>query len=169
MVVIIGIALPVTEILTSRVSSIVYQSFYVYLYTISIIFVIFVYVVHMRARAVFSLIKTYRKYDQIYNMYSAPTTQIDELPTKKSYFKSAYFAIRFFFVDEKTNNDYSVKKRTTHFGSFYLRVGAITFGIGSMVYSGLEFGQYFEMNSKWFMQRCVVYYSNKKMKAKKKK
>lgn len=60
MIVIIGIALPVTKILTSRVSSIVYQSFYVYLYAISIIFVIFVYVVHIRARAVFSLIKTYR-------------------------------------------------------------------------------------------------------------
>lgn len=35
-----------------------------------------------------------------------------------------------------------------HFGSFYLRVGAISFGIGTMVYSGLEFGQYFELNSK---------------------
>lgn len=31
------------------------------------------------------------------------------------------------------------------FGSFYLRVGAVAFGIGSMVYSGLEFGQYFEL------------------------
>lgn len=30
-------------------------------------------------------------------------------------------------------------------GSFYLRVGAVAFGIGSMVYSGLEFGQYFEL------------------------
>nr|CAD7414142.1 unnamed protein product [Timema poppensis] len=31
------------------------------------------------------------------------------------------------------------------YGSFYLRLGAIAFGIGSMVYSGLEFGQYFEL------------------------
>lgn len=52
------------------------------------------------------------------------------------------------FSDEKTNNDFSVKKRTAHFGSFYLRVGAISFGIGTMVYSGLEFGQYFEINRK---------------------
>lgn len=59
-VVIIGIALPVTEVLTSRIPSMVYQSFYVYLYTVSILFVIFVYTVHMRTRAVFSLIKTYR-------------------------------------------------------------------------------------------------------------
>lgn len=51
-------------------------------------------------------------------------------------------------IDEKTSDDYLVKKRITHFGSFYLRVGAISFGIGTMVYSGLEFGQYFELNRK---------------------
>lgn len=51
-------------------------------------------------------------------------------------------------ISDEKNNDFSVKKRTTHYGSFYLRVGAISFGIGTMVYSGLEFGQYFEMNSK---------------------
>lgn len=59
--VILGIALPVTEVLTSRIPSVVYQSFYVFLYTISILFVVFVYSAHMRTRAVFSLIKTYRK------------------------------------------------------------------------------------------------------------
>lgn len=54
------------------------------------------------------------------------------------------------------------KKRAMQFGSFYLRVGAIAFGIGefyyfesflilyicilgNMVYSGLELGQYFEL------------------------
>lgn len=39
------------------------------------------------------------------------------------------------------------RKRATQFGSFYLRVGAIAFGIGNMVYSGLELGQYFELQS----------------------
>lgn len=58
-----------------------------------------------------------------------------------------------FSTDEK-NNDYSVKKRTTHFGSFYLRVGAISFGIGTMVYSGLEFGQFFELNRKKQLFQC---------------
>lgn len=61
----------------------------------------------------------------------------------------------FFFSDEKTNNDYSVKKRTTHFGSFYLRVGAISFGIGTMVYSGLEFGQYFD-------RKLIVFWNDMK-------
>lgn len=32
-----------------------------------------------------------------------------------------------------------------HCGSFYLRLGAVAFGIGSMIYSGLEFGQFFEL------------------------
>ena len=59
-IVIVGIALPVTEVLTSQIPSMVYQSFYVYLYVVSILFVIFVYTAHMRTRAVFSLIKTYR-------------------------------------------------------------------------------------------------------------
>lgn len=40
-----------------------------------------------------------------------------------------------------------MKKKAPHFGSFYLRIGAIAFGIGTMVYSGLELGQYFELSS----------------------
>jgi len=51
-------------------------------------------------------------------------------------------------TDEKSDAEYHAnKKRAPHFGSFYLRVGAIAFGIGTMVYSGLELGQYFEMNN----------------------
>ena len=33
-----------------------------------------------------------------------------------------------------------------HHGSFYLRIGAVAFGVGSMIYSGLEFAQYFEFD-----------------------
>lgn len=67
-VIIAGIAVPVTEVLTSRIPLLVYQSFYVYLYTVSIFFVIFVYTAHMRTRAVFSLIKNYRKNHSISNI-----------------------------------------------------------------------------------------------------
>lgn len=49
-------------------------------------------------------------------------------------------------LDEKTSG-HPEKKRVPHFGSFYLRIGAIAFGIGTMVYSGLELGQYFELES----------------------
>lgn len=49
------------------------------------------------------------------------------------------------FLDERGGN-VLLKYKATHFGSFYLRIGAIAFAIGTMVYSGLEFGQYFELN-----------------------
>ncbi|XP_055685218.1 proton channel OtopLc isoform X2 [Lutzomyia longipalpis] len=107
LLVVMGIAMPVTEILSSRIPPNFYQGFYVYLYAVSIAFVIFVYASHVRTRAVFSLLKDYH---------------------------------------EKANNTQHIKKRAAHFGSFYLRVGAIAFAIGTMVYSGLEFGQYFELN-----------------------
>lgn len=57
-----GVALPVTEILSSKIPTEVYQGFYIYLYLGSIAFVIFAYLSHMKTRAVFSLIKNYRKY-----------------------------------------------------------------------------------------------------------
>lgn len=41
----------------------------------------------------------------------------------------------------------SHKKRVIKYGSFYLRLGSIGFGIGSMVYSALAFGQYFELKT----------------------
>ncbi|XP_073833011.1 proton channel otopetrin-like a isoform X4 [Musca autumnalis] len=43
----------------------------------------------------------------------------------------------------------SRKRKTTHsdltHGSFFLRVGAIAFGLGAMIYIGLEFGSFFEI------------------------
>lgn len=50
----------------------------------------------------------------------------------------------------------SLKKRIIRYGSFYLRVGAIAFGIGSMVYSGLEFGQYFELKDDDSCQNVMI-------------
>lgn len=62
MVVILGIALPITEILSNRISASVYQGFYVYLYVVSISFVVFIYVSQLRRKAVFTIIKNYRKF-----------------------------------------------------------------------------------------------------------
>jgi Otopetrin len=50
----------------------------------------------------------------------------------------------------------SSKTRVIRYGSFYLRVGAIAFGIGSMVYSGLEFGQYFELKEDSNCQNILI-------------
>ncbi|XP_063913879.1 proton channel OtopLc-like isoform X1 [Zophobas morio] len=43
---------------------------------------------------------------------------------------------------------YGIKKNQhVRYGSFYFRMGVTGFGIGSVIYSGLQFGQYFELSS----------------------
>lgn len=110
---VLGIAFPVTDILTptrAESSKNFYQGFYLFLYTTSVAFVIFVYATHLKNRQLFSIIDTYE-------------------------------------ARSGDKNALSDKKKIIRYGSFYLRVGAIAFGIGSMVYSGLEFGQYFELKN----------------------
>lgn len=62
--VIVGIALPITEILSFRLPTSFYQGFYVYLYSLSILFVIFIYVSHYRTKAVYSIINNYGEFAQ---------------------------------------------------------------------------------------------------------
>lgn len=51
----------------------------------------------------------------------------------------------FFHVEKDKRTSLEISQAKSRLGSFYLRVGAVAFGIGSMVYSGLEIGQYFEL------------------------
>lgn len=102
-----GIAFPVTDVISTKTTPSFYQGFYLYLYVVSVAFVILVYAAHFKNSVVTNLIDQYG--------------------------------------NNIAKEQYSKKKHESRHGSFYLRVGAIAFGIGSMVYSGLEFGQYFEL------------------------
>lgn len=118
---VMGIAFPVTDILSTRAESSknFYQGFYLFLYLGSVAFVIFVYSTHIKNQQLFSIIDNY----------------------------------------EQKSGDVNAlrnKKRIIRYGSFYLRVGAIAFGIGSMVYSGLEFGQYFELKADDSCQNILI-------------
>ncbi|XP_012162834.1 otopetrin-2 isoform X2 [Ceratitis capitata] len=106
--VLMGVCLPITEVISHQIPNYVYQGFYVYLYMGSILFVAFLYATTLRNRTLFNALKNFHE----------------------------------------ENHNVHLKHKVTHFGSFYLRVGAIAFAIGTMVYSGLEFGQYFELNGK---------------------
>ncbi|CAH0759135.1 unnamed protein product [Diatraea saccharalis] len=116
LLVVLGLAFPVTEVIAD-VPDAYYQGFYLYLYLVSVLFVIFQYANIMRQKAVNLIIHTYEdpeKEDK--NGKTSPTEKIK-----------------------------SKEPNLSRYGSFYLRLGAIAFGIGSMVHSGLEFGEYFEM------------------------
>ncbi len=59
--VILGVAFPVTDILSQKAPPSFYQGFYLYLYCGSVAFVVYMYAGHLRTRALFSMIDSYRK------------------------------------------------------------------------------------------------------------
>jgi hypothetical protein len=60
--VVLGIAFPVTEILCYQAPPSFYQGFYLYLYLVSVAFVLFMYTSHLRTNAAFSMIDSYCKF-----------------------------------------------------------------------------------------------------------
>lgn len=61
LIVVLGIALPVTDILSVRGPASFYQGFYLYLYLVSVAFVAYMYVAHVRSRTLFTLLDTFSK------------------------------------------------------------------------------------------------------------
>ncbi|CAH0628946.1 unnamed protein product [Chrysodeixis includens] len=119
LLVVLGLAFPVTEVIAGGVPDGYYQGFYLYLYLVSLIFVVFQYINIMRQKAVKLII----------NDYEENTLKEDR--------------------GKLTPGDKpKPKENISRYGSFYLRLGGIAFGIGSMVYSGLELGEYFEMTDR---------------------
>ncbi|KAK2714063.1 hypothetical protein QYM36_008602 [Artemia franciscana] len=51
------------------------------------------------------------------------------------------------FILNEDRLDKIWEQDSSHYGSFYLRIGAVVFGVGSVIYSWLEFGQYFELKN----------------------
>ncbi|KAK9508456.1 hypothetical protein O3M35_006010 [Rhynocoris fuscipes] len=107
--VILGLILPVTEVLANHVNPAIYQVYYIYLCSISLIYMGWMYSSLVRNRTIVNIINAYRK-------------NADDGIVQ-----------------------YRSRGRLNRYGSFYLRLGAIGFGVGSMVYSGLEFGQVLEL------------------------
>ncbi|KAL1509108.1 hypothetical protein ABEB36_003902 [Hypothenemus hampei] len=119
LLVVLGIAFPITQVISDKVHLFYYQGFYLFLYLGSIAFITYEYVSFVKERAIKEVIK---------NMKDDFAKELD--PNE----------------DLVERGNYS-SKPAKKYGSFFLRLGAIAFGIGSMVYSGLEFGRYFELKT----------------------
>ncbi|XP_049521231.1 proton channel OtopLc isoform X3 [Dermacentor silvarum] len=130
LLVIMGICFPLAEVISKKIPVSFYEGFYLYLYFGSIAFLLYVYVFLLRHDKVNSKLDHLTdsfgdKLRRLLGMRSSRGTNMEIPPTPKK----------------------RVHDATTHAGSFYLRLGAVAFGTGSMIYSGLEFGQFFEMES----------------------
>ncbi|XP_041359049.1 proton channel OtopLc-like [Gigantopelta aegis] len=93
------------------------QGFYIYLFLGSVVFLLFLYVFILRTNSCSLICKKGGQYT---------TTDGNSR--------------------NRLNRNLSFDHSTVHAGSFYLRLGAVAFGIGSMIMSGLSFGEYFESN-----------------------
>ncbi|XP_076176724.1 proton channel OtopLc [Ptiloglossa arizonensis] len=108
LLIVVGIAVPVTASVTERVPQSLNQGFYLYLYLVSVAFVVAMYVIVLRDKAVKTL------------------TQRGEKRRES------------FAFDEK--GDRENVDQMQQYGSFCLRLGAVGFGAGSLVFTGLQIG-----------------------------
>ncbi|XP_012937048.1 proton channel OtopLc [Aplysia californica] len=130
-IVILGAVIPITEIFISDQIDRAFEAFYVYLYTVSVIFLVYVYAYLLRRNRLKSEFLT--------------RTLSRSMSWTKAWAKSW----------ARADNDVKGKLRKRmisldvsnhHTGTFYLRLGVLGFGVGSMIHSGLHFGTFFSVS-----------------------
>ncbi|XP_026271834.2 proton channel OtopLc-like isoform X2 [Frankliniella occidentalis] len=146
LIVVMGIAFPMAEVISTYIPPSFYEGFYLYLYFGSMLFLLYMYAMLLKDKAAASVSNSFKRSKRTKSISSnsdsdsappSPSPHTDtELSTateQERYRAAAYRRQSGQFYHQQ------------HYGSFYLRMGAVAFGIGSMIYSGLEFGQYFEL------------------------
>ncbi|XP_065574222.1 proton channel OtopLc-like isoform X2 [Artemia franciscana] len=137
MLMVMGITFPISEIISPVFTASSYMGFYLYLYTGSILYFVYVFWTLFKSRAG----KTARTY---WNRVRSSASRRPSMPDSSRQPSPGGIRSRSGTFSETPTP--KVDYHEEH-GSFYLRIGAVAFGIGSMIYSGLEFGQYFEIDS----------------------
>ncbi|XP_013102592.2 proton channel OtopLc [Stomoxys calcitrans] len=145
LLVVMGIAFPMAEVISTYIPPSFYEVYYLYLYIGSMIFLLFMYATLLWGRPkipanIASPTKLSAKTRSTSASESMDESDTDSTSTHRN--KRLPPALS----SARRPSLLSPLGRQHHYGSFYLRMGAVAFGIGSMIYSGLEFGQYFELN-----------------------
>ncbi|CAG5127211.1 unnamed protein product, partial [Candidula unifasciata] len=129
-VVILGAVIPITEIFMADSFDRAFGAFYVYLYVVSILFLGYVYAYLLRrnrlkteflTRTLSRSLSWTRAWGRSWNKSAADN------------YNKGRLRKRMISLDVSNH----------HTGTFYLRLGVLGFGIGSMIHSGLNFGTYF--------------------------
>ncbi|XP_065333011.1 proton channel OtopLc-like isoform X1 [Cloeon dipterum] len=153
LLVVMGIAFPMAEVISTYIPPSFYEGFYLYLYFGSMLFLMCMYATVLRPKptsANANAAKKKSKRRQRRNSGTDSPQSDTEGGSSVGSSSSAASSPTPTAADEppdKATTEISAftPTRQAHYGSFYLRMGAVAFGIGSMIYSGLEFGQYFEL------------------------
>lgn len=135
LLVVICVVFFTSEIVTPRVPLFYFEGFYVFLYSVSLLFLLYVYTYLLRKPVVAKPAKKF-------SFFEGFKLKLGDKVTKKdvaggNQIQPASPRVKKHRISE---NDRS-------HGSLFLRIGAIAFGLGTMVYNGLEFGSFFEIPS----------------------
>ncbi|ELT89103.1 hypothetical protein CAPTEDRAFT_165173 [Capitella teleta] len=115
--IVFGLCLPLADIFSSQLEVFIFEGFYIYLHVVSVLFLLYVYCYILRQR------KNPTKNSRAENRQNS---LIDDLPAPKH-----------------PHQRFSMSC-SSHTGSFYLRLGAIGFGVGAMIHEGLMLGRTLE-------------------------
>ncbi|CAH2063488.1 unnamed protein product, partial [Iphiclides podalirius] len=141
LLVVMGVAFPMAEVISTYIPPSFYEGFYLYLYIGSMVFLLYMYAALLRDRSRSAAdTKVVAKSES-----SSSPSESDSCSshTERSTATAAHLPPH--LAAKRLSLGFALASRTHHYGSFYLRMGAVAFGIGSMIYSGLEFGQYWEL------------------------
>ncbi|CAG5009771.1 unnamed protein product [Parnassius apollo] len=142
LLVVMGVAFPMAEVISTYIPPSFYEGFYLYLYIGSMVFLLYMYAALLRDKSRSAAdSKVIEKSD---SSTSPSESESCSSPTERSTTTTAA-RVPTRLSAKRLSLGFALATRTHHYGSFYLRMGAVAFGIGSMIYSGLEFGQYWEL------------------------
>ncbi|XP_053599797.1 proton channel OtopLc isoform X1 [Plodia interpunctella] len=141
LLVVMGVAFPMAEVISTYIPPSFYEGFYLYLYIGSMVFLLYMYAALARDRARSHAATTVvAKTDS-----SSSPSESDSCSSRTERSTATPQQLPANLAAKRLSLGFALTTRVHHYGSFYLRMGAVAFGIGSMIYSGLEFGQYWEL------------------------
>ncbi|KAL9880539.1 proton channel OtopLc isoform X5 [Glossina fuscipes] len=172
--IVVCIAYVISDVTTHRLPVLYYESFFTYLYGVSILFLLYVFCFLLQESSCCNggnnKPKSPPKEKKSKKKQADPTDSKDTKgpkdtgkggkpsPYQERYPVKKRDLVRQSLIqtqDSQVDAEVAVtpknvrKRKTTHsdptHGSFFLRVGAIAFGLGAMIYIGLEFGSFFEI------------------------
>ncbi|KAK8730841.1 hypothetical protein OTU49_007966 [Cherax quadricarinatus] len=151
LLVVVCLGFVLSEVLTHNVPLYYYEAFFTYLYGLSILFLLYVFCYllsdsardrkpqkpqgHHSGQYNVSEYEYYAYNEGVLQKVRQPEGIPDGSPTQEKLTSSSCSKPR---KHKTSDNEHS-------HGSFFLRIGAIAFGLGTMIYNGLEFGVFFEI------------------------
>ncbi|XP_071043345.1 proton channel OtopLc isoform X2 [Parasteatoda tepidariorum] len=133
LLVVICVVFFTSEIVTPRVPLFYFEGFYVFLYSVSLLFLLYVYTYLLREPT--------SKPSRKLNLMEGLRMKMGEKAPRKELPETNLATIN------PRQKKHRISENDRSHGSLFLRIGAIAFGLGTMVYNGLEFGSFFEIPS----------------------